>query len=117
MFYSIILLYTFIDLLKTKLIDIHNFVVFRFVSADNLKRGLPASSSPTSAVLHTCVPFGVEHVEKTPEEVKPILMAELKRKFPEWPEPKQVKCQKWRYSQVSDLERKGIDLTGRSSKK
>ena len=47
--------------------------VIRFISIDNQKRGLEKSESPTSVVLHTSVEFGKEHVEKTPDEVKPIL--------------------------------------------
>lgn len=54
----------------------------------------------SSVVLHTSVPFGKGHVEKTPDQVKPLLMNHVKEVFPDWPEPKYVKCQKWRFSQV-----------------
>ena len=54
-----------------------------------------------SIVLHTSVPFGVEHVEKTVDQVEPLLMDALARSFPELPAPKAVKCHKWRFSQVS----------------
>lgn len=51
-------------------------------------------------VLHTSIPFGKANVEKTPDQVKPVLLKCIKDLYPDWPEPKAVKCQKWRYSQV-----------------
>ena len=32
---------------------------------------------------------------------KKILVDKYKKLYPDWPEPKSVKCQRWRYSQVS----------------
>ena len=55
----------------------------------------------SSVVIHTSVAFGKDHVEKTPEEVKPILLKAVKEFLPHWPDPSEVKCQKWRFSQVS----------------
>ena len=79
--------------------------VFRYVSLDSYKRANTLNSPktealPMSVVFHTSVPFGVEHIEKTPEEVEPILLNRVKKLFPTWPEPAAIKCQKWRYSQV-----------------
>ena len=79
--------------------------IFRYVSLDNYKRlnnpNPPiADLLPMSVVFHTSVPFGIEHVEKSPEDVKPLLLQHIERLFPSWPKPTQVKCQKWRYSQV-----------------
>ena len=75
--------------------------IFRFVSIDNLKRN--SASAATSVVLHSSASFGVEHVEKTPDQVKPILEAEALKLFPNWPKADHVKCQKWRFSQVCTL--------------
>ena len=51
-------------------------------------------------VLHTSVPFGVEHIDKTVDQMEPLPMDALRRSFPQLPPPKSVKCHKWRYSQV-----------------
>uniref|UniRef100_UPI0037E972BC renalase isoform X3 n=1 Tax=Semicossyphus pulcher TaxID=241346 RepID=UPI0037E972BC len=53
-----------------------------------------------SLVVHTSVPFGVEHLEKEKDDVQPIILQELQKLLPDLPEPTSVKCQKWRYSQV-----------------
>ena len=79
--------------------------IFRYVSLDNYKRrntrNPPTNDLiPMSVVFHTSVPFGVEHVEKTPDDIKPILLKHIEKLFPNWPKPANVKCQKWRYSQV-----------------
>jgi hypothetical protein len=42
----------------------------------------------------------MENIDKDANEIQSLLLAEVKKLFPEWPEPKSVKCQKWRYSQV-----------------
>lgn len=59
-----------------------------------------AAQLPPSVVLHTSVPFGIEHVDRTVPEAEPILKEALKRAFPDLPTPKALKCHKWRYSQV-----------------
>ncbi|XP_059477399.1 renalase-like isoform X2 [Neocloeon triangulifer] len=71
--------------------------VFRFVSLDSRKRQL---DQPVAAVFHTSITFGEENIDKNGDEVKIQLLSEVKKLFPQWPEPKSVKCQKWRYSQV-----------------
>ncbi|CAL4124388.1 unnamed protein product, partial [Meganyctiphanes norvegica] len=73
--------------------------IMRFVAIDNQKRG--SNDDPPSVVFHTSVPFGIGHVDKTPQEVEPILVNRVKEMFPEWPQPLSVKCQKWKFSQVS----------------
>lgn len=78
---------------------ITNDPIARFVALDNKKRGADAGSP--SVVLHTSIPFGKANVEKTPDQVKPVLLKCIKDLYPDWPEPKAVKCQKWRYSQVT----------------
>merc|ERR1719474_1264521 len=70
----------------------------RFVSVDNLKRG--RSDLPTSVLVHSTVPFGLKNIQATPEEMKPVLLNGVKKMFPDWPEPEDVKSLKWLYSQV-----------------
>ena len=79
--------------------------VFRYVSFDNYKRAnnpncISSVMVPLSVVFHTSIPFGIENIEKTPDEVQPILLDRIEKLFPSWPKPTVVKCQKWRYSQV-----------------
>ncbi|XP_062382959.1 renalase-like [Sardina pilchardus] len=62
------------------------------------------SSRPTAGRRWWCtpaVPFGVEHLEEEKERVQPFIMDELHRLMPDLPPPASVKCQKWRYSQVT----------------
>ncbi|EFX70880.1 hypothetical protein DAPPUDRAFT_327763 [Daphnia pulex] len=73
--------------------------VFRYIAVDNLRRNRP--DLPTSVILHTSVPFGVQHIDLTVPEAEPILKEALKRSFPDLPSPKAFKCHKWRYSQVT----------------
>lgn len=56
-----------------------------------------------SLVVHTSVPFGLEHLERDKEDVQPVILRELHRLLPGLPQPISIKCQKWRYSQVSHL--------------
>jgi len=72
--------------------------MIRFVSVDNLKRG--RSDLPTSVLVHSTVPFGLKNIKATPEEMKPVLLNGVKKMFPDWPEPEDVKSLKWLYSQV-----------------
>lgn len=52
-------------------------------------------------MVHTTVSFGLENLEKDKEEVQALILEELYKLLPELPQPVGVKCQKWRYSQVS----------------
>ncbi|TMS21808.1 Renalase [Larimichthys crocea] len=68
-----------------------------------VKHFLSESDTPgrgPSLVVHTSVPFGLEHLEKDKEEVQPIILQELYKMLPGLPQPISIKCQKWRYSQV-----------------
>jgi len=78
---------------------ISNHPIFRYVAIDNLKRG--DVNGPTSVIAHTSVPFGIKNIEVTPDAMKDKLVAALAELYPDWPEPANVKCLKWRYSQVS----------------
>lgn len=59
-----------------------------------------SEQSGPSVVVHTGVPFGMEHIDKTLEEVQPIILHELRKVMRDLPEPESIKCQKWRFSQV-----------------
>ncbi|MBN3302750.1 RNLS Renalase, partial [Amia calva] len=73
----------------------------RFISIDNKKRNLESAGSGPSLAVHTSVPFGVQHLDKTIEEVEPLILKELQQVLPGLPKPLSTKCQKWRYSQVT----------------
>uniref|UniRef100_A0AAY4DBS6 Renalase n=1 Tax=Denticeps clupeoides TaxID=299321 RepID=A0AAY4DBS6_9TELE len=67
----------------------------RFIAVDNKKRTIKLQPFCCS------VPFGLEHLEEPVEAVQPVIMQELEKVLPGLPSPASVKCQKWRYSQVT----------------
>ncbi|XP_049916448.1 renalase isoform X1 [Epinephelus moara] len=71
-----------------------------YIAADSRKRNADAPGCGPSLVVHTSVPFGLEHLEKDKEDVQPIILQELQKLLPDLPQPISIKCQKWRYSQV-----------------
>ncbi|XP_069096003.1 renalase isoform X3 [Pleurodeles waltl] len=73
----------------------------RFISIDNKKRGIESSEVGPSIVVHTSVPFGTEHVESEKESVQQLILQHLETLMPGLPTPASIKCQKWRYSQVT----------------
>ena len=74
--------------------------IFCYAAIDNAKRGLVGLQHPTSVVFHTNVPWGIKHLEDPLPEIEKILLKHFKEKYPRWPEPKSVKCLRWRYSQI-----------------
>ncbi|XP_030631552.1 renalase isoform X2 [Chanos chanos] len=80
---------------------IANNPCIRFIAIDDKKRNLVSGQCGPAVVIHTSVPFGVQHLEEDKEEVQPIIMAELDKLLPGLPPPDNIKCQKWRYSQVT----------------
>jgi len=78
---------------------VSNHPIFRYVAIDNLKRG--DNIGPTSIVAHTSVPFAMDRIDETPDNLKPDLMSSLQKMFPTWTTPSHVKCHKWRFSQVT----------------
>ncbi|XP_023321238.1 renalase-like [Eurytemora carolleeae] len=80
---------------------INKHPIFRFISIDNLKRG--DEQGPTSVLVHSSVPFGVQNIDVNPEQLKDKLINSLFELFPMWPKPASVKCMKWKYSQVSSF--------------
>ncbi|XP_071317955.1 renalase isoform X2 [Trachinotus anak] len=71
-----------------------------YIAADARKRNADAPGLGPSLVVHTSVPFGLEHLEQDKEDVQPIILQELHKLLPGLPQPISIKCQKWRYSQV-----------------
>ncbi|XP_063291350.1 renalase isoform X2 [Pelobates fuscus] len=74
----------------------------RFISIDNKKRNVESSDVGPSLVVHTSVPFGINHLEEEKETVQPLILKELYTILPNLPKPIDIKCQKWRYSQVTE---------------
>ncbi|KAM4636021.1 renalase isoform 2-T2 [Discoglossus pictus] len=81
---------------------ITNNPCIRFISIDNKKRNIESSGVGPSLVVHTSVPFGIEHLEQEKETVQPIILKQLEGVLPNLPKPMNIKCQKWRYSQVTE---------------
>uniref|UniRef100_A0A3B4Z2H2 Renalase, FAD dependent amine oxidase n=1 Tax=Stegastes partitus TaxID=144197 RepID=A0A3B4Z2H2_9TELE len=71
-----------------------------YIAVDSRKRNKDSPGLGPSLVVHTSVPFGLEHLERDKEDVQPIILQELHRLLPGLPEPISTKCHKWRYSQV-----------------
>ncbi|XP_022598903.1 renalase isoform X1 [Seriola dumerili] len=71
-----------------------------YIAVDARKRNADAPGFGPSLVIHTSVPFGLEHLERDKEDVQPIILQELHKLLPGLPQPISIKCQKWRYSQV-----------------
>lgn len=71
-----------------------------YIAADSHKRNADATGRGPSLVVHTSVPFGLEHLEQDKEDVQPIILQELNKLIPDLPQPISIKCHKWRYSQV-----------------
>lgn len=74
----------------------------RFISIDNKKRNVESSRVAPSLVVHTSVPFGIQHLQEEKEVIQPLILKELHTILPNLPKPVNIKCQKWRYSQVTD---------------
>ncbi|XP_054287165.1 renalase-like [Macrosteles quadrilineatus] len=79
---------------------IDNNPIFRYVSIDNIRRNQPENLC--AVVLHSTVSFGAKHIEDSIPDMEKVLVSQAKVLFPNWPEPKAVKCHKWRYSQVTN---------------
>ena len=53
-----------------------------------------------SMVVHTSVPFGIQNLEESFDQLEPIVMKNLRKIFPSLPQPTSSKFQRWRYSQT-----------------
>ncbi|XP_075389854.1 renalase [Tenrec ecaudatus] len=74
----------------------------RFISIDNKKRNIESSNIGLSLVIHTTVSFGVTYLEHSTEDVKELIFRQLEDILPDLPQPVGIKCQRWRYSQVTN---------------
>ncbi|XP_077999515.1 renalase-like [Glandiceps talaboti] len=72
----------------------------RWISLDTKKRGVDSKNIGASVAVHTSVPFSLERLESDKDEVQSMVMDQLKEVVPNLPEPINIKCQRWRYSQV-----------------
>lgn len=82
-----------------KYIDGHPCI--RYVCVDSCKRGADEDLVGPSLLVHTSVPYSIQHVETDKEAMKPILMEFLNDLLPNLPQPDFIKSHKWRYSQIS----------------
>ncbi|XP_067155587.1 renalase isoform X2 [Apteryx mantelli] len=73
----------------------------RFISIDNKKRNIESPEIGPSVVVHTSVTFGHDHLDSDPAEVQQLILNHLESIVPSLPKPASIKCQKWRYSQVT----------------
>ncbi|XP_004369960.1 renalase [Trichechus manatus latirostris] len=74
----------------------------RFISIDNKKRNIESPDVGPCLVIHTTVPFGVTYLEHSTEDVKELIFRQLENILPDLPQPVGTKCQRWRYSQVTN---------------
>ena len=72
--------------------------IIRFIAVDNIKRNRP--QAPSSVLVHSTVQFALENINKTHEEVTPILQEALHHLLPSLPPAEEIKSLKWLYSQV-----------------
>ncbi|KAF7705212.1 renalase isoform X1 [Silurus meridionalis] len=80
---------------------VSNNPCIRYIATDDKKRNLVSEEFGPSVVVHTTFSFGMEHLEEATEKVQTIILQELHNVLPGLPEPETIKCQKWRYSQVT----------------
>ena len=72
--------------------------IIRFIAVDNIKRNRP--QAPTSILVHSTVQFGLENIEKSHEEMRPVMLEALHQVLPSLPQAAELKSLKWLYSQV-----------------
>ncbi|XP_071952801.1 renalase-like [Antedon mediterranea] len=72
----------------------------RWICIDNKKREQESNENGPTVVVHTSVPFGLKHLEDNKEDVQQLILQHLSTLLPNLPDPIEVKCQRWRYSQV-----------------
>ncbi|KAI0233719.1 Renalase [Lamellibrachia satsuma] len=71
----------------------------RFVAIDSKKRDLYKTG--TSVVIHTSVPFAMDHSLRDMEDIcTNVVLPATRRLFPQLPHPKSALSHKWLYSQV-----------------
>ncbi|GFU24924.1 renalase [Nephila pilipes] len=71
--------------------------IIRYCSLDVHKR--KATTLP-SVVFHTSKEFGKAYIDQDTSVVQDIIVQRIQELFPQMPIPEEIKCHKWRYSQV-----------------
>ena len=72
--------------------------VIRYICWDNLKYGNALSNG--ALLIHTSVPFGIEHLEDEMETVIDLILLAINEILPGIPTPSHTKLIRWKYSQV-----------------
>ncbi len=72
--------------------------IIRYICWDNSKRN--NTNNKPSLLVHTTVPFGLEHLEHDKEKVTSIITRSLSELMPSLPTPCYSYLIRWRYSQV-----------------
>lgn len=80
---------------------VYNHPCIRYICADSVKRAADEKLVGASLLVHTSVPYAIQHLEEDKEAMKPVLMEFLDNLLPNLPQPDFVKSHKWKYSQVS----------------
>ena len=74
--------------------------VVRYICVDSAKRGA-GPAAPPSVVLHSSIAFGSANLDRDARvDIAPVLLQHLHRLCPGLPPPADVRCHRWRYSQV-----------------
>ena len=76
--------------------------VVRYTCWDQLKRGVLTQQSGATLLVHTSVPFGIEHLEVDKDEVKTLVCKVVDDLIPGLPPPTHSRILRWRYSQVRE---------------
>ena len=72
--------------------------IIRFIAVDNIKRNRP--QAPTSILVHSTVQFGLKNINKSHEEMRPLMLSALQQVLPSLPPAEELKSLKWLYRQV-----------------
>ncbi|KAK2176804.1 hypothetical protein NP493_639g02002 [Ridgeia piscesae] len=73
----------------------------RFVAIDSKKRGLATETVGPSVVIHTSVPFALDHGQADTQDIcENTVLPATRRLLPQLPQPKSSLSHKWLYSQV-----------------
>ena len=77
----------------------HPFI--RFISVDTEKRGF-SHQNYTTILIHTSVPFSLQHSNSSENEVKRIVLNEFRTIYPRLSTPDYTYCHKWEISQATN---------------
>ena len=98
-----------LGLFYDKPINIPNMNRTEYISGDEIlvyaandpgRRDELKENTATSIVFHASARWSLKFLETPIPEVEKIMVDHYKKRYPDWPEPVSVKCQRWRYSQV-----------------